>query len=466
MACLFISAAHKSSGKTTVSVGLCAALRKRGHIVQPFKKGPDYIDPVWLGMAAENPCYTLDFYTAGHQETADDFFTRGADADYAIVEGNKGLYDGLDLDGSNSNAALAKALQTPVILVIDCRGMMRGIAPLLLGYQAFGKDLTIAGVIANKTGAARHQSKLRMAVEHYTDIAFLGALERNDDMLLPEQHIGLIPAYENPQADRKIDVIRKAVEHNVDIDLLLSLATDASQPPAVFPRRQPEFVGLKIGVARDKAFGFYYPGDLERFEQLGATLIPFDAFTSPALPEVDGLFIGGGFPERHGQALQDNNKLRASIRSAIDLGMPVYAECGGLMYLAESLTWNGRTHQMVGALPGDVIMHDKPQGRGYVQLREREHDFPWPADTSSRTPINAHEFHYSSLHNVPAKSAFAYSVERGTGIDGKSDGLLYKNVMASYAHRRDTRQTPWVHRFLTFVSQQTTCNTPIKISNL
>ncbi len=212
MASLFISAAHKSSGKTTVSIGLCAALRKRGLVVQPFKKGPDYIDPIWLGMVAGRTCYNLDFFTAGKQETIEDFARHNQSADISIIEGNKGLYDGLDLDGSNSNAALAKSLHSPVILVIDARGTMRGIAPLLIGYQVFDSEVNIAGVIVNMTGGSRHESKLRAAVEHYTDIPFLGALGKDSSISLDEQHIGLIPCNEEPQSDNKISVGKVATK--------------------------------------------------------------------------------------------------------------------------------------------------------------------------------------------------------------------------------------------------------------
>jgi cobyrinic acid a,c-diamide synthase len=195
---LFLSAAHKSSGKTTLSIGLCAAFAKRGLAVQPFKKGPDYIDPIWLGMAAGLPCYNLDFYVAGRQATIDDYCHRGQAADLCLIEGNKGLHDGLDLDGSNSNAALAKALGSPVIMVVDARGTMRGIAPLLIGYQVFDKGVNIAGVIANMTGGRRHEAKLRAAVETYTDIPFLGALENAASISLDERHLGLIPGDEDP----------------------------------------------------------------------------------------------------------------------------------------------------------------------------------------------------------------------------------------------------------------------------
>ncbi len=456
MASLFISAACKSSGKTTVSIGLCAALVERGLRVQPFKKGPDYIDPIWLGMAAGKPCYNLDFFTAGERETVEDFAHRSQSADISIVEGNKGLHDGLELDGGNSNAALAKSLQTPVVMVVDARGTMRGIAPLLIGYQVFDRDVHIAGVIANMTGGSRHESKLRAAVEHYTDIPFLGALGRDDALTLGEQHIGLIPGYEDPQSRARIATICDAVGTHIDLDRIIELATSAAvlQPATPTPVVETAYDGLKIGVARDAAFGFYYPGDLEIMQRAGAEIIPVNMLADSGLPPIDGLFIGGGFPERHAASLQANARMRNSIRSAIENGLPVYAECGGLMYLSRHLNWRGETFNMVGAIAADTTMHDRPCGRGYVKLEENPDITPWPATKASTTSIHAHEFHYSSLDGLPENSRFAYTVKRGSGIDQHSDGLVVKNVLASYTHLRDTRSTPWVGRFLSFVSER------------
>ena len=455
MASLFLSAAHKSSGKTTLSIGLCAALKKRGHAVQPFKKGPDYIDPIWLGMAAGKACYNLDFYVAGAQETIDDYLHRGRDADICLIEGNKGLYDGLDLDGSNSNAALAKAIQSPVILVIDVRGTMRGIAPLLIGYQVFDKAVNIAGVIANMTGGNRHESKLRAAVEEYTDIPFLGALENAPELGLSERHLGLIPGYEDPDSRQKIATIENAVTNSVDLERLLDISFQAGtlQPASLPLRAKAEFTELRIGIARDRAFGFYYPGDLEAFEQAGACLVPIDTLHDSSLPEIDGLFIGGGFPERHAAELSANAGLRKRLKTAIEAGLPTYAECGGLMYLARNLSWNGATHEMVGVLPADCEMHQKPRGRGYVKLAEIDATHPWITPGQASKTLYAHEFHYSSLENLAAESLFAYRVERGTGIQQQRDGLVCHNLLAAYVHQRNTQANPWVQRFLGFVQR-------------
>ena len=461
MPSLFLSAAHKSSGKTTLSIGLCAALVERGLEVQPFKKGPDYIDPIWLGMAARKPCYNLDFFIAGRQETIDDYCHRGRAADICVIEGNKGLHDGLDLDGSNSNAALAKALHSPVIMIVDARGTMRGIAPLLIGYQVFDKQVNIAGVIANMTGGKRHESKLRAAVEEYTDIPFLGALENDASIGLNERHLGLIPGYEDPESKQKITSIARAVNDNVDLDKLIDIAQQAKPvKPVTSPLLQKsEFTGLRIGIAQDRAFGFYYPGDLEAFRQSGVQLVPIDTLRDKSLPPVDGLFIGGGFPERHAAALSANGAMRESIKTALEAGLPAYAECGGLMYLSNGLTWNHASYDMVGVIDAESVMHEKPQGRGYVKLGEIQNQHPWTLQSQVGKNLHAHEFHYSSLQGLPNGENFAYEVLRGKGIQGHRDGLIFKNLLASYTHLRNTAANPWVKRFLHFVQSWKTSST-------
>jgi cobyrinic acid a,c-diamide synthase len=452
MSRLLISAAHKSSGKTTVTLGLCAALAERGLAVQPFKKGPDYIDPMWLGLAAGRPCHNLDFYCMTHAEILTTVGHYSAAADIALIEGNKGLYDGLDLDGSNSNAALAKLTQTPVILVLDARGMTRGIAPLILGYQAFDREIGIAGVILNQLGGTRHEAKLRAVIEHYTDVPVIGGVHRDASMEIVERHLGLVPSNEESAALERIARIRAVIKDQVDLDRLLALAghTPLRFDPVPEPARA-RATPVRIGIARDAAFGFYYPDDLDALRLAGAELVTFDTLTDTTLPAVDALFFGGGFPESHMQALAANSGMRAAVGAALTAGMPAYAECGGLMYLSRSLTWNGTRCEMVGFIPADTMMHKRPQGRGYVRLRETSRA-PWPA-AGPRGEFAAHEFHYSSLENISAPLDFAYEVLRGTGIDGHNDGIIINNLLACYSHMRDTAQHHWAQRFVDFIRQ-------------
>jgi cobyrinic acid a,c-diamide synthase len=343
--------------------------------------------------------------------------------------------------------------------------MTRGVAPLILGYQAFDRDIRIAGVILNQLGGARHERKLRAVIEHYTDVPVIGAVHHDDQLAIIERHLGLMPSNEASGAFAKIDVIASAIANQVDLDRLMAIA--ASAPPLTAPaspvgalsqtspasgRGDSDKIPIKVGIARDAAFAFYYPGDLDALRRHGAELVPFDTLKDPHLPEVDALFIGGGFPEVHMQALEANRSLRADIRQAIESGLPVYAECGGLMYLSRSLRWKGTQCEMVGAIPGDTVMHDRPQGRGYVKLRETGKS-PWPR-ADAAVEIRAHEFHYSTLENVAGDLDYAYDVTRGTGIDGQHDGIVYRNVLACYTHMRDVGGNHWTARFVAFTRQQ------------
>lgn len=437
-------------------MGLCAALKRRGLAVQPFKKGPDYIDPIWLSRASGLVCRNLDLYL---METAEirrlyDRLSMGRDA--CLVEGNKGLYDGLALDGSNSNAELARRLGLPVILVLDAQGMTRGIAPLILGYQSFDKHIQIAGVVLNKLGGSRHESKLRAVIEHYTDVPVLGALHQVPGIFVDERHLGLVPGNECDETESIIQTLGKTIESCVDIAVLLELTqmrdtTLVSVHEENLPADSPD-ERVNIGIARDRAFGFYYADDLEALERAGARLVAMDTLRDERLPDIDGLYIGGGFPEQFAVQLSDNHVFRQQLLQALQAGLPAYAECGGLMYLSRSITWNGVTYPMVGMVPGDVVMHEKPVGRGYVHLEEQEHH-PWPRPNHPSGNIRAHEFHYSVLENLPKDIRFAYAVKRGYGVDGYNDGIMMNNLLASYTHLRQIGSCSWASRFVAFVRQ-------------
>ena len=478
MARLFVSAAHKSSGKTTISVGVAAALRARGLVVQPFKKGPDYIDPMWLTVAAARSCCNLDFHTMGQAEIRAEFVRRCEGADLALIEGNKGLHDGVSVDGADSNAALAKLLAAPVVLVVDTRGITRGIAPLLQGYRDFDPEVRIAGVILNQVGGERHEAKLVHAVQSYTDIPVLGAIGRTPELALSAAHLGLVPPAEIEQAGARVERVARRIEADVDLNRVQGIAARAT--PLDTLRAEPldaaraETVDaiqaemleaaraqvldaasaprdVRIAIARDAAFCFYYPGDLEALEAAGARLLPFDTLKDPAPPEADGIFIGGGFPERAMSALEVNAPMRTSLRVRIAAGTPVYAECGGLMYLARRIRWNERVCEMVGAIPADVVMHRRPRGRGYVVL-EPTGDAPWAP--LAKGPVHAHEFHHSSLENLAESDwRYAYRVRRGHGIDGERDGIVIGSLLASYGHLRDVEGCRWAERFVAHVRE-------------
>lgn len=448
MAYFYLSAAHKSSGKTTLSIGLCAAFsRKQKLAVQPFKKGPDYIDPLWLGSAAGRPCYNLDVFMETAEANRRVFNKNMQEADIGIIEGNKGLFDGISVDGSDSNAAMATLLESPIILVIDTRGMTRGIAPLLHGYATFDDSVEIAGVILNQVGGARHESKLRNAVETYTDIPVVGAVWKNPDLVIDERHLGLMPSNEHDEAQAIIGQIADVVADSVDLGKVQSIAGTAPKTGALETGSESIVADVSIGVAKDAAFGFYYAGDLQALQEAGARLRFFDTLTDNELPEVDGLFIGGGFPETCMEQLEANVSMRNSIAAFAERGGPVYAECGGLMYLCRSIHWGDRRCEMAGIIAADVVMDSRPQGRGYVRVEETA-SHPWPQGSRITASVPAHEFHYSHLDNVDPETVYAYRMQRGHGIDGVNDGIVYKNVLAGYTHLRDVEGNHWTERFI------------------
>ncbi|MBK7062929.1 MAG: cobyrinate a,c-diamide synthase [Rubrivivax sp.] len=453
---LLVSAAHKSSGKTTLTLGLAAALSAQGTVVQPFKKGPDYIDPMWLALAAGRPCFNLDPYLMDEAALLRMFRQPLAGAGMALIEGNKGLHDGVALDGSNSNAALARLLGAPVLLVIDGRGMTRGVAPLILGFQAFDRSIRIGGVILNRVGGSRHEAKLRAAIEHYTDVPVLGAVADDARLAMTERHLGLMPCAEVAEAAAHVAEIGRIVGAQVDLEAVHRLAASAPGLPQALASALPEPAyrhgdRVRIGIARDRAFGFYYPDDLAALQAAGADLQFIDTLHDQRLPMLDGLFIGGGFPETCLDALEANSALRAALHQAIVGGLPTYAECGGLMLLSRSIRWRDRTAAMVGVIPGDAVLHERPVGRGYVHLQETA-AMPWAAAPSPL--VRGHEFHHSSLQNLDPGLRFAYRVTRGHGIDGAHDGLVLHQMLASYTHLRSATGSGWAPRFVDFVRQR------------
>ena len=446
---MLISATRKSSGKTAFSMGLAAVLSDRGFGVQTFKKGPDYIDPMWLAKASGRPCINLDFHTQARTELEHSFRCYGHGADVVIVEGNKGLHDGMDVDGTDCNAALAGLLDLPVILLVDASGITRGIAPLVHGYLTFDPQVDIAGVVLNKVSGARHEQKLRAALAHYCDVPVLGAIPRCADMFIEERHIGLIPTREDRDARSRIGKIAALVAASVDVEAVLRVtATETRVPPASVAAGPRAGNDLRIGVARDPAFGFYYPDDLDAMSRSGAKVEFFDTLRDESLPDVDALFIGGGFPELYLHELGRNARMRKAIKRFVDDGRPVYAECGGLMYLCRDIRFEGTVATMVGALAASAIMQPRPVGRGYVLLEETA-DHPWPAaGTCAGAPIPVHEFHYSRLENLGDGLRFAFKVARGVGIRDGADGLVHRNLLATYSHHRNVDGNRWVERFV------------------
>jgi len=447
-----VSSTKKSSGKTTLTIGLTGLAANLNQNVAVFKKGPDYIDPLWLTQASKTFCYNLDFFTMSEAEILKLFKEKTFNANLALTEGNKGLFDGLSVSGKDSNAQLAKLLNLSVILIIDCIGTTRGIAPLLQGYKIFDKKIKYHGVVLNNIAGDRHENKAINAIKEYTDFDVIGSIHKNKELTIIERHLGLEPAFQNNKSKKIITKITKIIKNSVDIKKILRPDPKKKLKNSISKIyiNTKKFSGITLGVALDNAFGFYYPDDIEKIRNYGVSVKFFNTLLDKKLPNVDALFIGGGFPETVASKISKNKSLMNDIYAFIDDGRPVYAECGGLMYLCKNINYQKSNYPMVGIIDAKINMFAKPIGRGYVVLNCTNNHL-WPI---SKKNINAHEFHYSDIKFAKKKYKFAYNVKRGHGINGKSDGLLYKNLIATYSHMRDTRQSLWIKNFLTFIFNQ------------
>ena len=445
-----ISSPQGHSGKTTVTLGLCNALRRRGLSIQPFKKGPDYIDPSWLTVAAGRSCRNLDPFLMPKDRLIQSFHEASERADLAIVEGAMGLYDGLDSHGTT--AEIARLLGIPILLVVNTSRMTGSIAAMVTGYQHFQKDIRIAGIILNYVSGKRHEKKLREAVEKYCGIPVVGSLPRDPDLHITERHLGLIPSVESVEAASLIDRIGSRLEPHFDLDEILKIAR-TFYPPRLSGERSrvrkatptPE---VKIGVLRDRAFNFYYPENLEALINEGAELCFIDSFKD-SLPELDGLYIGGGFPEFFLAELEGNQGLRRDIRHAVERGLPVYAECAGLMYLCRSISWQESSYEMAGIIPSGVQLSERPEGHGYVVAEVTAENPFLPIGMT----VRGHEFHHSSLLESEALH-LAYRIKKGKGIEGKRDGIVYKNLFASYVHLHALGTPEWARNFVSLALRQ------------
>ena len=431
---IIIAGLRGGGGKTFVSVGLTAAFRTRSLRVAPFKKGPDYIDAAWLTMAANEPCRNLDLYLMSPETVLQSFVTSAANSDIAVIEGNRGLFDGMDAKGSYSTAELAKLLECPLVLAVDCTKSTRTVGALVLGCQRLDPDVPIRGVILNQTAGPRHESVLRESIEQICDLPVLGTIPRIREQLFPERHLGLVPPQEHDRLVRAIDRVADVAAQYLDLDAILRVAEKGVRN--LFREKVPDTFSSKpeaarIGIFRDAAFQFYYPENLEALVREGANLIEISPLRDAELPPVDAMYIGGGFPETLAPALADNVPFLQSLRRTIDEGLPVYAECGGAVFLGENLAYEQNQYPMVGALPVSFAFQKKPQGHGYVELETVDENPFYPVGESLR----GHEFHYTYMQSSTAEDlSFAFQVRRGHGFDGQQDGLCRGNILACYTH--------------------------------
>ena len=445
---LMIAAPSGRCGKTTITTGICASLRKRGLIVQPFKKGPDYIDPSWLTAASKRPCRNLDLFMMKKQAILETFHMASEDADIAIIEANMGFYDGIKPDGKDSPASLARLLDTPVVFVVNCSRITRSVAAIIQGFLGFEPDNCIKGVILNNVSGKRHEKKLTDSIKKYCNIPVLGVVPKSLSLNIKERHLGLIPYGEDKKGEELIDDMARFFEQYIDMDGILSISKSTvykkDTKPLIDTKKKIERKhNIKIGIFYDRAFSFYYPENLEALEKNGAELVYINSMKDTALPDIDGLYIGGGFPELYGSEIIKNRSLLGHVRIAIENGMPVFCECAGLIYLCDGIKTDEGFFEMAKIIPSVVEKKKLPQGHGYMDV-EVITDTPF---FKKGARIKGHEFHYTRLINVK-NLHYALKVLRGNGIDGYYDGILYKNMFASYMHIHAASVPNWAKRFV------------------
>lgn len=444
---LTIAGISGDSGKTILSCGLVAALKDRGLNIAAFKKGPDYIDPAWLRLASGSAARNLDTFLMDINTILSSFAKNASGFDLSVIEGNRGLFDGFDEKGSHSTAELAKLLKSPVILVFPGKKVTRTTAAIVKGCKMLDREVDIRGVVVNLVSGERHKNIIKRSIEEETGIPVLGFIPRSKKReLLPSRHLGLIMPGEYEPAKEAVGEVKKLVGENVDLEEIIRISGQAPELDiALFEKKfEKQQIPLKIGYFSDKAFSFYYPENLEALVFRGAELIKISSLEDHSLPDLDALYIGGGFPETNIIELSANKGLMEDIRKKAESGLPVYAECGGLIYLCKSLETGSEIYEMAGIFPLRIVMKKMPQGHGYAI-----------AEVNCRNPfypvgyqLKGHEFHYSTVADMDKSLTTCLSLKRGTGIAGERDGLVYKNVFAGYIHIHQNGTPVWAESMI------------------
>ncbi len=448
---IVIAGISGDSGKTTISCGLMAQFRYLNYKVAAFKKGPDYIDPSWHMLASGNSSRNLDLYLMDRNTILNSITTHTQGKDISIIEGNRGLYDGLDELGSYSTAELSKLIKAPVIIVLNINKMTRTASAIIKGCQVLDKKVDICGVILNQSAGKRHSDIAKKSIEDECGIPVLGVIPRQgENNILPSRHLGLVTPFENHQAEISIESMRKIIEDFVDVDTIYKLAknTMALNNKKNNKKKRLNGNGLKIAYFYDKAFCFYYPENLEALKETGANLIPISSFESKNLNGFDGLYIGGGFPETNIKELVHNTDLMRDLKNSVENGFPVYAECGGLMYLCREIEIENIKYKMANILPFDIKMNRKPQGHGYVEaIIDSENQF-----FMNGCVVRGHEFHYSGIVSKHELLPTVMKINKGSGAINGRDGFIYKNVFASYTHIHALSFSDWSQNFIKVIN--------------
>lgn len=444
---IIVSGLKGGGGKTILSLSLCSAWKSKGKNVTAFKKGPDYIDAGWLAQASGSPCYNLDLFMMDRRQITDSFFSHAGDTDVAVIEGNRGLYDGMDHEGTYSTAELAKLLKTPVLIIIDCTKATNTIAAQVLGCQKMDTDVPIKGIVLNYIATKRQEELIRKAISTHCGLPVVGVIPRLKHNPFPERHMGLTPFQEHEEISNSISSINKLGMEYLNLDAIWEIASEAGSiegPSTCSTRKaaQHNKEKLKIGVIKDSAFQFYYPENIEELKKRGAEIIEISVINDKSLPELHALYIGGGFPETNAIALSENTGFKRSLHDAIENGLPVYAECGGLMYLGKSLILDNKTYPMAGIFPLVFSLEKRPQAHGYTVIEVKE-DNPF---FKKGCILKGHEFHYSKVIETGGdNSAMCFDVTRGKGITNNMDGIRYKNVLATYTHLHAIGSPEWTN---------------------
>nr|WP_321259381.1 cobyrinate a,c-diamide synthase [uncultured Pseudodesulfovibrio sp.] len=442
------------TGKTIVSLALARAFKRAGRKVVPFKKGPDYIDAQWLTLAAGHPCSNLDPFFHSTDTIRSLFFHRSCGFDISLVEGNRGLFDGMDEHGSCSTAELARMLDAPVILAIDCTKMTRTVAAIVQGCTHFEPGLNLAGVILNRTAGERHRSVLQKSIETHTDVPVLGMLPKISSNPIPERHMGLVSDQEQDfPAQDALEALADMAEELLDIDKIIDIATsvpDFGLDPGPLYLDKSVNKKVRIGYVQDASLWFYYPENLEALEHAGAELVRLSILSDEPWPDIDGLYLGGGFPEVFAERIADNTTILSHIKELSESGMPIYAECGGFMVLCDSLEIKGVSYPMAGVFPVGTAFCPRPQGLGYTEAEAVEENPFFPIGTR----IQGHEFHYSlCVSDESSTLRPALKMLRGQGGGVGHDGFLYKNTLAGYNHIHALAVPDWAIRFVAAASE-------------
>ena len=424
---IVLAGATSGVGKTSITCAIIYALQKRGFSVQPFKVGPDYIDPSYLSTISKNETYNLDVWLMGQKQVLDSFVSH-SNSDISVIEGVMGYYDGYE---GNSNHAsthhVASITKSPVILVLDASKTARSIGATALGFQKFHRNSRIVGIILNKIGSKKHEILCRDALEK-TKLPIIGVIPKNPILNLESRHLGLISTYDNKILKNKLEKTSKIISESLDVDKIIKIIKNPISLPKIIKNNYKK-TKVKIAVALDNSFNFYYDDNLNALRREGASLTFFSPIKDKKIPKCDGLYIGGGFPEILGNDLAKNQIMKKSIKKLSEDNFPIYAECGGLMYLTKSITNNNKKYKMVGLFDAETTMTKKMRlnyTKGKLSSKNILSD--------SLHGFRGHEFHYSQLESVSSDSKFAFNLEIGEGIKNHQDGLIQNNTLASYGH--------------------------------